>query len=166
MPRRRTRSRKCGHSPAKPMRPIRTGRWSPPRARKVSHDMASRARGFRSTLRAAITFATVALAGCMHMQPPPPSAPTLRLSQVPFTMLSGWAEGDLQPAVTGFRRSCAVLALKADNATLGGLYAGTAGDWRAACAAASNATSAREFFETNFTPYRVSQASEQGLFTG
>ncbi|HYM17596.1 MAG TPA: MltA domain-containing protein [Micropepsaceae bacterium] len=102
----------------------------------------------------------------MHMPSAPPVAPALKLSQISFAALNGWADGDLQLAFTGFRRSCGVLALKADNAALGGLYAGTAADWRAVCAAASTATSSREFFEANFVPYRVSQTSEQGLFTG
>jgi len=103
----------------------------------------------------------------MHMQPAPPAAPApLHLSQVPFGGLAGWADSDPQQALMGFRRSCGVLGPKPDTSSLGGLYAGTVADWRTACGAASNASSARDFFEANFVPYRVSQTSDKGLFTG
>jgi membrane-bound lytic murein transglycosylase A len=118
-------------------------------------------------LRTAFLFAAFVLAGCMPMRMMmPPAAPPLRLSQVPFSELAGWSASDPQQALLGFRRSCAVIAVKGDNGVLGGLYAGTAGDWRAPCAAAMTAGSARDFFEANFTPYRVSQSSDKGLFTG
>jgi len=101
------------------------------------------------------------------MQPAPPAAPApLHLSQVPFGGLAGWADSDPQQALMGFRRSCGVLGPKPDTSSLGGLYAGTVADWRTACGAASNASSARDFFEANFVPYRVSQTSDKGLFTG
>jgi membrane-bound lytic murein transglycosylase A len=120
-----------------------------------------------SLLNTAFVFAVFLLAGCMPMRMMiPPAAPPLRLSQVPFSDLAGWSANDAQQALLGFRRSCGVIALKADSAALGGPYAGTAGDWRAACTAAATADSARDFFEANFAPYRISQASEKGLFTG
>ncbi|HZQ40982.1 MAG TPA: MltA domain-containing protein, partial [Rhizomicrobium sp.] len=40
-------------------------------------------------------------------------------------------------------------------------YAGTAGDWQKVCARASG--DAKDFFEKNFTPYRL---GGEGLFTG
>lgn len=55
---------------------------------------------------------------------------------------------------------------------MGGVnYAGTAGDWRQLCLAASvipadDPQTMRGFFEAEFVPYRVSQSSGQGLFTG
>src|SRR6202042_335153 len=47
-----------------------------------------------------------------------------------------------------------------------GVYAGHAGEWSKPCAAAQTATDARGFFQANFVPYRISGASETGLFTG
>jgi membrane-bound lytic murein transglycosylase A len=102
----------------------------------------------------------------MHRPMMAPAPPLLQLSQVSFDTLPGWTDSDPQAALVGFRRSCGVLAPRPDSASLGGLYAGTAGEWREACAAAASTNSPREFFETNFVPYRISQGSEQGLFTG
>src|SRR5262249_18786419 len=113
-----------------------------------------------------VLLAVLALAGCMHMAPMPPMPAPLRLSQVRFSDLAGWKESDPQKALQAFRGSCAVLMQKPVSAATGGLYAGTAGDWREACGAAVDADSAAGFFETNFVPYRVSQTSETGLFTG
>ena len=67
-------------------------------------------------------------------------------------------------------RSCAALAVKADNAPLGGVnYAGTVSEWRQVCDAAAlvsgdGAEGARGFFESEFVPYRVVAGSGVGLF--
>ena len=100
----------------------------------------------------------LALAGCMHMAPQ--GVAPLRLTQISFADLEGWKNGDPEGALAGFRRSCGALAKRPDGAALGGLYAGTAADWRAPCATrAKYAGNARGFFEANFRSlsYRAKQ---------
>jgi len=103
----------------------------------------------------------------------PPTVPlSLRLGQVSFADLKGWAASDPKAALEAFRRSCVALSTRPDTAPLGGVnYAGTAGDWRQLCLAASAVPSedtqtVRTFFEAEFVPYRVTQSSGVGLFTG
>jgi membrane-bound lytic murein transglycosylase A len=74
--------------------------------------------------------------------------------------LPGWQEADLRPALSAFRRSCAVIANKPSSESMGD-YGGTAADWRKICAQIPD--DARNFFEKNFTPYAL---RGEGLFTG
>jgi membrane-bound lytic murein transglycosylase A len=117
------------------------------------------------------------LIGCVTPSKPPvalrpPPAPGFELSAIGFSQLEGWQNGNPQPALTAFRRSCAALLDRAADAPLGGAgYAGTVADWEPACRqAASIQPSApdgvRAFFEAAFVPYRISQAQADGLFTG
>ena len=103
----------------------------------------------------------------------PPTVPlSLRLGSVSFAELQGWAENDPRTALEAFRRSCVAISTRPDDAAMGGVnYAGTAGDWRQLCLTASaitvaDAQTVRLFFETEFVPYRLTQSSGQGLFTG
>src|SRR5262245_10506143 len=102
----------------------------------------------------------------------PPTVPlSLRLGAVSFAELQGWADSDPKSALEAFRRSCVALSTRPDDAPLGGVnYAGSAGDWRQLCASAAmipaETEAARAFFEAEFVPYRVSQSSGTGLFTG
>ena len=103
----------------------------------------------------------------------PPTVPlSLRLGSVSFAELQGWAANDPRTALEAFRRSCVAISTRPDDAAMGGVnYAGTAGDWRQLCLAASaipadDAQTVRLFFETEFVPYRLTQSSGQGLFTG
>lgn len=101
-----------------------------------------------------------ALAGCASPPSRPPAAEpaSLRLTRVGFGDLPDWNAAAQGPALAAFRKSCAVLAARPDDAPMG-LYAGTVGDWRGACAGAD--------FEKNFTPFAVSAGSDSsGLFTG
>jgi membrane-bound lytic murein transglycosylase A len=101
------------------------------------------------------------LAGCTS--PPPAPAGGLSLSRVGFADLPAWNSATADAALASFQRSCAVLMGKPDSAPMGGAgYAGTVGDWRAACADARG--DARAFFEKDFTPFAVSGGD--GLFTG
>ncbi len=88
------------------------------------------------------------------------SRPAALLTEAQFSDLPGWAAADLNPALAAFRRSCAVIAGKPPTEAIGD-YAGTAADWRKACAQISG--DARSFFEKNFTPYAL---RGEGLFTG
>jgi len=129
-----------------------------------------------------VVFAAACLAGCAAIPPAPPAVPApapppaplapLRLDAVQFGELPAWSQSDPRSAVQAFVRSCAALAAKPDDAPLGGVnYAGTAGEWREVCRTAAlvpldDAATARRFFESEFVPYRVAQASGVGLFTG
>ena len=108
-----------------------------------------------------------ALAGCTS--PPPPTG-GLSLSRVSFTGLPDWNSTHAEAALASFQRSCAVLAGKPDAAPMGGAgYAGTVGDWRAACTDAAAATGdARTFFEKHITPFAVGGGAPENvsLFTG
>jgi membrane-bound lytic murein transglycosylase A len=86
----------------------------------------------------------------------------LRLDAVSFADLPGWSRSDASAALAAFRRSCAkILALPPKTAMA---YAGTAADWRAACAQAATARDGHVFFESAFVPYAVGNAD--GLVTG
>ncbi len=97
-----------------------------------------------------------------------PAAPqSLTLTQTGFAALEGWRSAALSAALVAFQRSCAVLVQRQDATPMGGVqYAGTVADWRGACAAATSPGEARNFFEANFVPYRMSQGDRLGLFTG
>ncbi|HEY2835298.1 MAG TPA: murein transglycosylase A [Rhizomicrobium sp.] len=88
------------------------------------------------------------------------SRPAALLTRVSFSELPGWNKATLQPALAAFQRSCAVIAKKSSGEALSA-YAGTAGEWLAACVQATG--DAHTFFEKNFTPYAL---SGDGLFTG
>jgi len=107
------------------------------------------------------------------MRPAPPAGPrSLRLDSVPFGALEAWTQNDPRHALRAFLRSCAALTARSDDAPLGGVnYAGTAGEWRQVCNTAAlvstdSLETTRGFFETEFVPYRITQGSGVGLFTG
>jgi membrane-bound lytic murein transglycosylase A len=101
------------------------------------------------------------LAGCT--KPAPELVGGLSLTRVSFASLSDWNTVHADAALAAFRRGCVVLMAGGDAAPMGGAgYAGTAGDWRAACADATG--DARAFFEKDFVPFAVSGGD--GLFTG
>lgn len=92
---------------------------------------------------------------CPAATPAPPQVRTLEAAN--WSELPGWAEDDPGAAWPAFLHSCT--RLKAQAA------------WRETCALAEQppaAASAREFFESQFLPYRVANAdgSVQGLATG
>ncbi len=84
----------------------------------------------------------------------------------PFARLQGWAEADLEPALTAFRRSCAVFLKRPGGRALLNSDAtyGRQADWAPVCQAAKYATHARPFFESLFVP--VGPSSGDGLLTG
>lgn len=114
------------------------------------------------------------LLGLVSCAPPPPSAPKLELQPVAFGRLSGWEADDPSAAMLAFRRSCGVLRTRAPTDPMGPEPAfGRVGDWLAACAAAdafpasASADGARDFFESWFQPFQVSDSGNRtGLFTG
>lgn len=100
----------------------------------------------------------------------PPVGGPLHLTPAAFADLPDWSGGDPRPALAAFRRSCAALAARPANTSMG-TYAGTAADWREPCRAASqsapDAAAARAYFEHWFAPLSVGAGElRDGLFTG
>jgi len=92
---------------------------------------------------------------CPTVAPKPPAAKTL--VAVNWSALPGWSDDDLRAAWAPFLRSCSRLKARAA--------------WNTICSLAEQlpaTSSVREFFETQFLPYRVANAdgSVQGLATG
>jgi membrane-bound lytic murein transglycosylase A len=128
---------------------------------------------------AAWLLAALALAACA-VQPPPAAqapAPALALTAVPFSAVPGWGEDHLSATIPPLRRECTKLASMPADAVLGGEGAaarrgGTAGQWRALCAAAAaipagDDAAARAMLERELQPYAISDNGRtQGLFTG
>jgi membrane-bound lytic murein transglycosylase A len=98
------------------------------------------------------------------------------ITPVGFDRLSGWAEDHVSAAVPVFLKSCARFLTQADAAPLDPVAAsvdfGRVGDWRGVCEAAEalppwDDSAARQFFETNFSPFAVADyGTPEGLFTG
>jgi len=130
----------------------------------------------RQRLAAALLAASLAACSTAPQKPAVPAvgvpaAPTvaanaLRLTRAGFTDLPGWNAANFDAALAAFQRGCAILAKKDAAAPMGGAgYAGTVGDWRPLCDAATG--DARVFFESRFTPYAISDGDKpDGLFTG
>ncbi len=89
------------------------------------------------------------------------------LRGVGFEQVPGWAQADLAPALTAFRRACDGRRLRPADAALpgGGAYGGRVGDWASACLAAEAVAPGgeRAFFERYFVPHAVSGPGEARL---
>ncbi|MGE0726237.1 MAG: murein transglycosylase A [Alphaproteobacteria bacterium] len=103
--------------------------------------------------------------------PEPP--PALTLAPANHADLPGWTADDLSAALPALARSCARIAARPDAQPVGpdGL-AGTAADWKPACAAAAavpagDRAAARAVLERHFRPWRAGNNGKvEGLFTG
>src|SRR5215203_3057970 len=102
-----------------------------------------------------------------------PAEDHLELEPAAFADLPGWREDTLEEAVPAFLRSCRRFATLPDGAAIDDEpFAGTAGSWKAPCAAAAqlppgDRAAARRFFETRFQPFAVrNNRNPLGLFTG
>ncbi|MCB1885739.1 MAG: murein transglycosylase A [Geminicoccaceae bacterium] len=101
--------------------------------------------------------------------PAPEAAPGLVLSPAAFADLDGWEADDQDAALRAFGRSCTRMLRYDDAVAMGRVPAmGRIGDWRDACEAAGTTgpEGARAFFEARFTPWRVGDDGNGGLFTG
>jgi membrane-bound lytic murein transglycosylase A len=121
-----------------------------------------------------LSLALAASACAPHVRRPTEEA-RLALEPASFSDLPGWNDDPMAPALGAFRRSCARMAKLAPETPLGGSgFAGTAGDWAEACAAAErvpagNDAAARSYFETWFRPLAAHAEGGEGgdgLFTG
>ncbi|MFL6549304.1 MAG: murein transglycosylase A [Povalibacter sp.] len=108
-----------------------------------------------------LSIAAALLNGCVtprHPQPTAPVVPQVRYEPVSWNQIDGWQHDDPQEAWSAFLNSCRAL--------------GQRPEWMAVCIDAASAISARTFFETRFTAYRVLQTEgphrvvDSGLITG
>ncbi|MFL6617386.1 MAG: murein transglycosylase A [Povalibacter sp.] len=108
-----------------------------------------------------LSIAAALLNGCVtprHPQPTAPVVPQVRYEPVKWNQIDGWQHDDPQEAWSAFLNSCRAL--------------GQRPEWMAVCIDATSAISARTFFETRFTAYRVLQTEgphrvvDSGLITG
>jgi membrane-bound lytic murein transglycosylase A len=106
-----------------------------------------------------------------------PTEEKLELERAEFRDLRGWRDDAVEEAVPVLLRSCARIAALPDGAAVRGegpdeVRAGTAEDWRPACAEAArlppgDRAAARRFFEESFRPWSVrNHRNPIGLFTG
>jgi peptidoglycan lytic transglycosylase A len=102
-----------------------------------------------------------------------PSEDKLVLEPASFSDLPGWQEDAVEEAVPALLRSCERIAPLPDDAPVDDEpFAGKAGDWRKACAAAeklppADRAAARRFFESRFRPWDArNNRNPFGLFTG
>ena len=118
--------------------------------------------------RATLVGALAALAGCQVVPTAPPAVAPPAPARAVFTPsayseLPGWTDDRIEEAWPAFRVGCKALVARPRTQAL----------WHAPCAIAEtiderDATAIRQFFETNFTPYRVtaSDGNVRGLVTG
>jgi membrane-bound lytic murein transglycosylase A len=163
----------------------------PPAGRAAAWDLA---RALRRWQRLALGAALLALGasslavylalGPRIFPPPSPPAPApppaaeplpdrLDLRPATFADLPGWLADRPAEALPAILRSCRALAgLPAEGSLGPGDVGGTAGDWRAVCAAAATLpagddAAARAFLEARFVPWAATNRGEpRGLFTG
>lgn len=94
----------------------------------------------------------------------------LTLQKSNFDKISGWHEDNHAEALASFLKSCEKFeSLPEENKAHKSGIAGTYGDWKDVCqkAPANEPSQAREFFETNFTPYLAqNRRNPEGTFTG
>jgi len=131
-----------------------------------------------NSLRAIGVACLLGLAACTPraVTPPAPAEPKLEISAATFASLPGWAEDDQAAAYETFRDSCAAMIKRDRNAAWSlGPIGGINADWIDVCQQLQpkvTAAEARAFFERNFAPLAISDASkpsatkDSGLITG
>ena len=126
----------------------------------------------RPVLTALFFAGVLGLAGCKEDKKPVEEG--FFLKPVAFDTLPGWQADDVSATLVALQRSCNRIAKKDPTAPFSGAasYAGLAADWQQVCAALpADAQNARDFFETQFTPYEIwsdpaADKGREGLFTG
>jgi membrane-bound lytic murein transglycosylase A len=84
-----------------------------------------------------------------------------------FEDIAGWAEDDHAAALAAFKRSAQEVITRGHGFQREAAFGGARRDWLPICEAALAAIDARAFFESYFTPFRVSGSDiPRGLFTG
>ena len=121
-----------------------------------------------AALRTLMLAALVIVAGCQvaPLAPPTVSPPTpahATFFATTYAEIPGWSQDRLQAAWPAFLAGCKALTTRSRTQPL----------WQGPCAASAvvdegNASAVRDFFERNFTPYRVASSAggDSGLVTG
>lgn len=130
---------------------------------------------------APLSLLALGLAACAPKPEPVPEKPVpekpgrVQLAPKTFADLPGWQQDDLGDALVSFQKSCAKLLTLPKTRKLGAngqVPGGTVANWQGPCEAAKFVSTkdhgaARDFFETWFLPYAVSDTgNSEGLFTG
>ncbi len=95
---------------------------------------------------------------CSHRNRPVPVAPKVEYQPVSWNRVDGWQGDSLEEAWSAFQNSCRAMSSRPE--------------WISVCASAQTARGTRQFFEANFTPYRIVQTEgpakvvDSGLITG
>ncbi len=86
---------------------------------------------------------------------------------VKIETLAGWVTDDHAKALQTFQRSCQEILTTAHGFKRAATLGGELSDWITLCQQALTATNGKEFFETHFIAYKVSDPERrQGLYTG
>lgn len=117
--------------------------------------------------------ACMMLLGCASVEagttsdPTPADFGTLTVTPAAFSDLPGWSDGRQDLALAAFLATCPRLERRDNDEAVGPAYAGLAGPWKRACAAAEDVpadpAAARAFFEDRFAPVAL---SAEGAATG
>jgi membrane-bound lytic murein transglycosylase A len=121
-----------------------------------------------------LSLALLAAIAVYLLRPKPP--PRLTLAPRGYGQLPGWQDDGTAAAMPALLRSCAAILAKPDAGPLDAATKsadfGHVDEWRAACTAAAavpanDDPTARQFFETAFTPLLAGNNGDgEGLFTG
>lgn len=96
-----------------------------------------------------------------------PTTSAAELQRLGFDGLHGWVSDDHSGALQTFRLSCREILDEGAAFRRPVEFGGKRGDWIEICQEAYDTHDARQFFESRFTPFRVSDpARPEGLFTG
>ena len=127
---------------------------------------------FRSAIRLVLASGLALALTAMTMKPAPASEIRLRkaaVEQLKFSDLNGWTEDNHLVAFATFLNSCKAIlegtkAMRRARPVFAGLYQVCE---RATKAGLLDRDQARQFFEANFTPYRIVPVGQtEGFFTG
>jgi len=89
------------------------------------------------------------------------------LNPIAFSAISGWREDQLDQALAAFQRSAQEIIERGNGFKRLSRFGGGREDWLAVCEKAGAAASGRDFFESEFSAFRVEdEARPRGLFTG
>ena len=89
------------------------------------------------------------------------------LAKLAFSDMAGWHDYDASASLQAFRRSCGEIIATGHAFQRPVEFGGDRSDWVVVCAAAEHASSPKHYFETHFTPLRISDpVRPEGLFTG
>jgi membrane-bound lytic murein transglycosylase A len=97
----------------------------------------------------------------------PPTTMSDVLTPIGFDILNGWKHADLSTSLAAFRRSAEEILNVGSGFRRDAKFGGVKDDWNSVCKAALTTEDARQFFETHFQAFHVTDAERpQGLFTG